>query len=165
MIISIIVAFAENNVIGKDNQMPWKLSDDLKRFKAITTGHTVVMGRKTFESLGKPLPNRKNIVLTSNPAAVPTNVITAGSLQQAIALAEPESELFIIGGGDVYRQALPIADRLYLTKVHTDIEGDTYFPEINYAEWRETFREEHPADEKNQYGYTFINYEKKKTDR
>ena len=161
MKISIIVAFSEGNVIGKNNQMPWKLSGDLKRFKTITTGHTVVMGRRTYESIGKPLPNRRNIVLTSIPESI-IDCITADSLKDAIIISEPEPELFIIGGATVYKQTLPFAEKLYITKVHAELAGDTKFPEIDYSEWEETFREEHKSDEKNQYDYTFINYERKK---
>jgi dihydrofolate reductase len=164
MIISIIVAFTDSNIIGKNNKMPWKLSDDLKRFKAITTGHTVVMGRRTYESLGKPLPKRKNIVLTSIPESI-IDCVTADSLKDAIDISENEIELFIIGGGSVYKQALPIADRLYLTKIHANVEGDTKFPEIDYSEWEETFREDHKADAKNEYDYSFINYERKKNSK
>ena len=162
MTISVIVAFAENNIIGKNNKMPWRLPADLKRFKAITTGHTVVMGRRTYESIGRPLPNRKNIVLTSIPESI-IDCITADSLKDAIAISEPETELFIIGGASVYKQAFPFADKLYITKVHANPAGDTKFPEIDYSEWVETFREEHKADEKNQYDYTFVNYERKKS--
>lgn len=159
MTISIIVAFSEGNIIGKNNKMPWKLSNDLKRFKAITTGHTVVMGRRTYESLGRPLPNRKNVVLTTIPESI-IDCVTADSLKDAIEISGNETELFIIGGGTVYKQALPIADKLYITQVHTKTDGDTSFPEIDYSEWKETFREDHKADEKNQYDYSFINYER-----
>ncbi len=161
MTISIIVAFSEGNIIGKNNKMPWKLSGDLKHFKEITTGHTVVMGRKTFESIGKPLPNRKNIVLTSIPESI-IDCITADSLKDAIAISGEEKELFIIGGESVYKQTLPFADKLYITEIHADLDGDAKFPEIDYSEWKEMSREEHKADEKNQYDYTFINYERKK---
>jgi len=160
MTISVIVAFSEGNIIGKNNQMPWKLSGDLKRFKAITTGHTVVMGRKTYESIGKPLSNRKNIVLTSIPESI-IDCTTANSLEDAISISCPETELFIIGGASVYKQALPLANELYITRVHADLDGDTRFPEIDYTEWIETFREEHKADESNQYDYTFINYKRR----
>jgi len=161
MTISVIVAFSKGNIIGKNNKMPWKLSGDLKRFKAITTGHTVVMGRKTYESIGKPLPNRKNIVLTSIPESI-IDCITADSLKDAIAISGEEKELFIIGGETVYKQTLHFADKLYITEIHADLAGDAKFPEIDYSEWEEIYREEHKADEKNQYDYTFINYERKR---
>ena len=162
MTISIIVAFSEGNIIGKNNKMPWRLPADLKRFKTITTGHTVVMGRRTYESIGKPLPNRKNIVLTSIPESI-IDCITADSLKDAIAISGQETELFIIGGASVYKQAFPLADKLYITKVHANPNGDTKFPEIDYSEWVEIFREEHKADEKNQYDYTFVDYERRKS--
>ncbi|MDR1729704.1 MAG: dihydrofolate reductase [Prevotellaceae bacterium] len=161
MTISIIVAFSEGNIIGKNNKMPWKLSADLKRFKAITTGHTVVMGRKTYESIGKPLPNRKNIVLTSIPESI-IDCITADSLSDAIAISGDETELFIIGGESVYKQTLHSADKLYVTEVHAKLDGDARFPEIDYSEWNKISREDHKADEKNQYDYSFVNYERKK---
>ena len=157
--ISIIVAFSEGNIIGKNNKMIWKISDDLKRFKAITTGHTVLMGRKTYESIGKALPKRKNIVLTSIPESI-IDCVTADSLKDAIDLAAGETELFVIGGESIYEQTLPMADKLYITKVHVNLSGDVKFPDINYSEWKETFREEHKADEKNEYDYTFINYDR-----
>ena len=160
MTISIIVAFSEDNIIGKNNKMPWQLSADLKRFKAITTGHTVVMGRRTYESIGKPLPNRKNIVLTSVPESI-IDCITADSLKDAVGISGEETELFIIGGATVYKQTLPFADKLYITEVHANLAGDAKFPKIDYSEWVETFREEHKADEKNQYDYTFVNYKRK----
>ena len=161
MTISVIVAFSEGNIIGKNNKMPWKLSADLKRFRAITTGHTVVMGRKTYESIGKPLPNRKNVVLTSIPESI-IDCITADSLKDAVAISGNETEIFIIGGESVYKQTLHCADKLYITEVHAKLDGDAKFPEIDYSEWVETSREDHKADEKNQYDYTFINYERKK---
>ena len=161
MTISVIVAFSEGNIIGKNNKMPWKLPADLKRFRAITTGHTVVMGRKTFESIGKPLPNRKNIVLTSIPESI-IDCITTDSLSDAIAISGDETELFIIGGESVYKQTFRFADKLYVTEVNAKLDGDARFPEIDYSEWTETLREEHKADEKNQYDYTFVNYERKK---
>ncbi len=161
MTISVIVAFSEGNIIGKNNKMPWKLSADLKRFKAITTGHTVVMGRKTYESIGKPLPNRKNIVLTSIPESI-IDCITSDSLSDAIAISGDETELFIIGGESVYKQTFHFADKLYITEVHANLAGDAKFPEIDYSEWTETFREDHKADEKNEYDYTFIDYERKR---
>ncbi len=161
MTISVIVAFSEGNIIGKNNKMPWKLPADLKRFKAITTGHTVVMGRKTYESIGRPLPNRKNIVLTSIPESI-IDCVTSDSLRDAIAISGNETELFIIGGESVYKQTFQFADKLYVTEVHANLAGDAVFPEIDYSEWVETSREAHKADEKNEYDYTFINYERKR---
>ena len=159
MTISIVVAFSEGNVIGRNNRLIWNLSEDLKRFKAMTTGHTVLMGRKTYESIGKSLPNRRNIVLTSIPESI-IDCITVASFEDAIDVADGETELFVIGGESVFRQTLPIADKLYITEVHANLPGNAKFPDIDYSEWKETFREAHKADEKNQYDYTFINYER-----
>lgn len=148
MILSIIVAAADNGIIGCDGRMPWHISEDLKRFKQITSGHPVVMGRKTFESLGcRPLPNRLNIVVSRNTAlSVPEGVATATSLEEALApYRDSAEELFIIGGGEIYRQALPLADKLYLTHIHATPEGDTRFPAIDPAQWRIVWNEAHPA--------------------
>ena len=141
MRLSIIVAAAENNVIGHNNALIWRLSADLKHFKALTTGHAVIMGRKTYESIGKALPNRRNIVISSNPA-----------------LVQEETEAFIIGGGSIYAELWNRADRLYLTRVHANPEGETVIPAVQDKEWKETKREAHAADEKNEYAYTFIDY-------
>ena len=157
MILSIIVAAAENGVIGRDNGMIWKLSADLKRFKSLTTGHTVIMGRKTFESLGRALPNRRNIVISRNPAYRAAGCEMATSVENALKMADREEEVFIIGGGMIYRQMWDQADRLYLTIVHTHPQGDTHIPQVGHH-WKEVFREEHPADEKNEFGYTFVDY-------
>jgi len=160
--ISIIVAADENNAIGKDNNLLCHLPNDLKYFKKTTEGHTVVMGRKTFESLPKgALPNRRNIVITRNKDLQFTDCEMASSLNEAIALAAGEDEIFIIGGGSVYEQALPLADMLYVTRIHNQFEGvDTYFPEIKPSDWKVVFDEEHPADEKNKYAHSFIVFEK-----
>lgn len=148
MTLSIIVAVAENGVIGCAGRMPWHISEDLRRFKRITSGHPVVMGRKTFESLGcKPLPNRMNIVVTRNSElALPEGVLSATSIGDAVArFAGTAQEIFIIGGGEIYRQAMPIADKLYLTRILASPEGDTHFPEIRADEWRMVWCEAHPA--------------------
>jgi len=135
MLLSVIVAIAENGVIGGGNQLLWHIPEDLKRFKSVTTGHTVIMGRKTFESIGKPLPGRVNIVISRNPNFHPDGVLVASSLAAALELAKNDSEAFIIGGGEIYRQALPLASKLYVTRVHKSYEGDTTFPLINPNEW------------------------------
>lgn len=148
MTLSIIVAVAENGVIGCAGRMPWHISEDLRRFKRITSGHPVVMGRKTFESLGnKPLPNRTNIVVTRNSGlAVPEGVWTAASIEEAVAqFSGTAQEIFIIGGGEVYRQAMSLADKLYLTRILASPEGDTHFPKIEADEWRMVWCEAHPA--------------------
>ena len=158
--ISMIVAVAENGVIGSGNQMPWHISEDLKRFKAITTGHPVVMGRKTFESLGRPLPNRTNVVITRDPAYVAEGAVVVGSLEAAIAMFPVAEEVFIIGGGEIYRQAMPLADRLYITRIGEAFEGDTLFPDIDETLWRITGREPHAHGEKFPHPFTFIDYQR-----
>jgi len=158
--ISIIVAIGERNEIGRNNGLLCHLPADLKHFKELTTGHTIVMGRKTFESLPKgALPNRKNIVLTRNKNLSFDNCLTYSSLSEMIDNEKDSNEIFIIGGGELYRQALPLANKLYLTKIHAEFDdADVFFPEINYAEWEEVSREEHKADEKNPYDYTFLSF-------
>lgn len=158
--LSIIVAIAQNNAIGKDNDLLWHLSDDLKRFKAITNGHTVIMGRRTFESLPfRPLKNRRNIVISSSmPAA--DNYEVVRSIHEAIALCQKEEEVFIIGGSRVYAEALPFADKLYITWVHQDFEADTSFPSLDMKQWNITERSEQMHDEKSGLDYTYITYER-----
>jgi len=157
MIISLIVAMEENRGIGRDNCLPWHLSADLKLFKQHTLGHHLIMGRKTYDSIGKPLPGRTTIVLTRNPAYQPEGIQIAHSTGEALSLARKagDSEAFIIGGGEVFIQALPLANRIYLTRVHASLECDTFFPEFNPAGW--TIRQQffQPADEKNDFAFTF----------
>lgn len=158
MIVSIIVAASENNVIGKDNQLIWKLSSDLQYFKKTTTGHTILMGRKTFDSIGRALPNRTNIVISRNENYTAEGCIKAQSIDQALILVPAnESEVFITGGGEIYKQALNkgLVEKIYFTKVKTIIDGDTFFPEINNSEWELISEEEHAADEKNQFDFSF----------
>ena len=159
MVLSSIVAAAENGVIGRDNGLIWRLSGDMKRFKALTTGHSVIMGRKTFESMGKALPNRRNIVISRNPDYQAAGCEMASGIEEALRLVATEEEVFIIGGGTIYRELWDKADRLYLTVVHTQPEGDTSIPETG-THWKEVFREEHLADEKNEFDYTFVDYTK-----
>lgn len=157
MIVSIIVAKAKNNVIGKDNQIPWYLPADLKYFKKTTLHHHIIMGRKTFESIGRPLPNRTNIVVTRSIFFTATGCLVAHSLEEALQLAleNDEEEVFVIGGAQLYSDALPYADRLYLTEVDVQPEGDTYFPDFEEDHWREIYSEQHHADDRNPYPYTF----------
>lgn len=157
MKLSVIVAVAENWVIGRDNALIWRLSADLKRFKSITSGHTVLMGRKTFDSLGRALPNRRNVVITRNDCLSCEGVEFVQSIDAALALLKDEDEVFIIGGGSIYKEMLNNADNLYLTVVHTEPKGDTYFPEIDDS-WKEISRESYKADEKNEFDYEFVNY-------
>lgn len=155
MILSIIVAIAKNRAIGKDNKLLWYLPNDLKHFKDVTTGHTVIMGRKTFDSVGKPLPKRRNIVVTRQAISI-EDCEVAPSIEAAIALCKAEDEVFIVGGAEIYRQAIPLTNRIYLTIIDQDFEGDTFFPELNPDEWQETDREDFEPDEKNKYKYAFI---------
>jgi len=155
MTISIVVAIAENNAIGKDNQLLWHLPADLKHFKQITTGHTIIMGRKTYASIGKPLPNRRNIVLTRTPGLQIQGVEVTGNISEALALCQPEEEVFVIGGAELYKSTMEITDKIYLTRVHESYAADAFFPEIDASVWRETEIEKHLPDEKNQVAYTF----------
>ncbi|MCD7930534.1 MAG: dihydrofolate reductase [Tannerellaceae bacterium] len=160
--VSIIAAIAENNAIGKNQQLLCHLPNDLKRFKDLTNGHAIVMGRKTFESLPKgALPNRKNVILTTVPDAGFVDCFACESIEDALYICEKEEEVFLIGGAMVYKQGLEIADKMYLTHIHHTFEdADTFFPEINYSEWKEVEREDFEADERNPYAYSFVTYER-----
>ncbi|MBL7904822.1 MAG: dihydrofolate reductase [Bacteroidales bacterium] len=161
-IISIIVAIASNNAIGKDNQLLWHIPDDLKRFKALTTGHTIVMGKRTFESLPvRPLPNRRSIVITDIAGETIPGCEMAYSIDDAISKMENGAENFIIGGGMVYRQFMPLAHKLYLTIVHKDFEADTFYPEIDYSEWVEESKETIDAGDSLGFAYSYIIYNRK----
>ncbi|PTR01338.1 dihydrofolate reductase [Mucilaginibacter yixingensis] len=155
MIVSAIVAIGQNNAIGKNNQLLWHLPNDLKHFKDITSGHTIIMGRKTFDSLGKPLPKRRNIIITRQDTSIPGAEVVH-TVEEALALCEGEEEVFIGGGAEIYKMAMPKTDRIYLTIVHQSFDADAYFPEIDQNEWKETERENHAADEKNAIPYSFI---------
>ncbi len=161
MKVSLIVAVAENGVIGKNNELPWRLSADLKHFKRITTGHHIIMGRKTFESIGKPLPNRTSIIITRQLDYEQEGCLVANSIEQAIELAKQngETKAFIIGGGQIYESSLELADKIYLTRVHAEIEGDAFFPSLDSTRWKETSREKHEADKKNQFDFSFVEME------
>jgi dihydrofolate reductase len=155
-VISLIVAAAENDVIGRDGALPWHLSDDLRRFKALTMGKPIIMGRKTFESIGRPLPGRQNIVITRQPAYVADGCEVVTSVDDAITAAGSAQETMVIGGAEIYRLFLPLAKRIYLTRVGARIAGDTRFPELPRTAWRESTREEQPADERNDHAFTFV---------
>ena len=157
MIISLLVAMDERRGIGKDGKLPWHLSSDLKRFRELTMGHHIIVGRKTFESIGKPLPGRRTIVVTRNADLRPEGCQVAASVEAAIETARinAENEAFVIGGADVYAQALEIADRVYLTEVHAEVDADTFFPEFDRSAWTEKECLYQPADEKNQHACTF----------
>lgn len=163
MYISIIVAAAENGAIGKDNQLLWRLPDDLKRFKQLTLGHPMIMGRKTFESIGKALPGRTSIVVTRNAEFAFEGVIVAHSLEEAMEKAREidPGEVCIVGGGDIYRQAQAISNRIYLTKVYATIEADTYFEILEPSAWTATECIVHEADERHSFKFEFINFIKK----
>ncbi|MDY6801499.1 MAG: dihydrofolate reductase [Bacteroidota bacterium] len=160
--LSIIVAVAENNVIGKDNDLIWHLPRDLKHFKETTSGHYIIMGRKTFESNGRPLPNRTNVIITRDKNYTVEGCVVVHSLEEAIKEAQSDSEAFIIGGGKIYELALPLVDRIYLTKIHHSFEGDTYFPEINMDEWEITDKRDFEADDKNKYPFSILVLDRKK---
>lgn len=153
--ISIIVAIAENGVIGDKNDLLWNIKEDMRRFRTTTMGHPVVMGRKTFESIGRPLPKRTNVVITRGDSEF-EGCLVAHSIEEAVKMFSPDEEVFIIGGAQIYKQALPLADKLYLTVVHRNYEGDTSFPEIDYSEWREVAREEFERGEEYDGAFTFI---------
>ncbi|WP_370320385.1 dihydrofolate reductase [Oricola sp.] len=176
-VLSVIAAVSRNGVIGRDGDMPWRLSSDLKRFKALTMGAPIIMGRKTFESIGKPLPGRLNIVVTRNYDWAADGAMRVGSLDAALELAtahlesaepdaeDPDAELpdevFVIGGGEIYAQAMGMADTLYITEVLAEIEGDTHFPEIDPAVWEEVETEDVPAGEKDSHPTRFVVHERR----
>ena len=157
--ISLIVAVAEQGVIGQQNALPWRLSGDLKRFKALTMGKPIIMGRKTYDSIGRPLPGRTNIVITRQSDLQLPGCVVVTSLDQAINSVQAD-EYMVIGGAEIYRQALPLAQRVYLTQVHAKVDGDAFFPELSSTQWREVSREDQPADEQNQYAHSFITLER-----
>ena len=160
--LSIIAAISDNNVIGKDNQLIWNLPADMKRFKGLTTGHTIIMGRKTFESLGKVLPNRKHIVLTRDESyhVDDENVEIINDIEDLEQYIQSEEECFVIGGAIIYRQLMPKVEKMYITRIHEKFEGDAYFPVINESEWKIVEKIQGIKDEKNPYDYEFITYEK-----
>lgn len=162
MWVSLIVAVSENGVIGRDGGLPWRLSKDLRRFKQLTMGHHLVIGRRTWEEVGAPLPGRTMVVVTRERRFAADGVLVAHSLDEALELARDDDEPFIGGGAEIYRMALEqsLVDRLYITRVHADIEGDTVFPEIDLEAWRLISREDHDRDDKNQYPFSFMVYEK-----
>jgi dihydrofolate reductase len=163
MNISIIVAVAKNNAIGKDNKLLWHLSEDLKRFKELTTGHCIIMGKNTYYSLPRrPLPKRTHIVLTDVPGEQVDDCIMAYSIEEAIEKMDPHNENFVIGGSSIYRQFLKHANKLYITRVHEEFEADTFFPELNKDEWNIISNEDFPnPDEKNPFPYSYVIYERK----
>lgn len=164
-VVAAVVAMAENRVIGKDQDLIWRLPNDLKHFRQKTMGHPMIMGRKTFETIGKPLPGRTTIIVTRSAAYRPEGCLVAHSVEEALRQAralDPE-QVSIVGGGEIYRQALPFTNRIYLTLVHHTFEGDTFFPELNADQWQETAHEDHQPDEKHAYAYSFITLQRLKS--
>ncbi|KAA3657367.1 MAG: dihydrofolate reductase [Calditrichaeota bacterium] len=161
MPISIIVAMARNRVIGRKNKLPWRLSDDLKLFNKHTMGHTIVMGRKTWQSIGRPLPGRQNVVLTRDQAFSAAGCDVVHSFDEIIAMNAPDKEIFIIGGAAVYEEAFELASRLYLTQVDAEVEGDVYFPQLDLSQWREIETEKYAQSDKNEFNFVFRLLERK----
>ena len=161
MIISLIAAMGKNRVIGKDNSLIWKLPADMEYFREKTTGKPVVMGRKTFESIGRPLPNRKNIIITRDENYKAEGCVVVHSVDEALKAAEDAEEVMVIGGSQIYKEFFPRANKMYLTFIDEEFEGDTFFPEWDKEEWKEVSREEHDKDEKNSYNYVFVEFERK----
>jgi dihydrofolate reductase len=157
--ISLIAALARNGVIGIENRLPWKLSDDLKYFKALTMGHHILMGRKTYESIGRPLPGRTTVIITRGGFDAPEGCVVAHSIPDAIAACKGDEEIFFVGGAELYAQALPIADRIYLTEIQADVEGDAWFPNHNRAKWNEVSRDKR-KDEATGLQYHFAIYDR-----
>lgn len=157
MKVSLIAAMASNRVIGRDNRLPWRLPADLRRFKELTMGHTLLLGRKTFESIGRPLPGRSMLVVSRREGYAPDGVSVARSVQEALAQAREagETELFVAGGAEIYRQTLPVADRLYLTRIEEDFAGDVYFPEYDETQWTLVDREDHGPAEEAPFAWSF----------
>ena len=158
--ITLIAATAENNALGKDNQLVWHLPDDFKRFKQITSGHYIIMGRKTFESFPKPLPNRTHVIITRQKNYKADGCIVVNSIEDAIKSCPKEEEVFIIGGADIYNQSEDFADKIELTRVHANFEADAFFPEINLNNWKLIFEEKHTQDEKHNFDFTFQTFVK-----
>lgn len=167
MKLALIAAFSQNLVVGIDNKLPWHLPEDLKYFKRTTSGKAIIMGRKTYESIGRPLPNRTNIVVSRNADFKAPGVVTVTSLEDAIKHAESVNlingidEIMVIGGAAIYQATLPMADRLYLTHVHAQVKGDAYFPEVDLSQWQQIKCEDFNGDESNPYDYSFAVYDKK----
>ncbi|MCF4101949.1 dihydrofolate reductase [Gillisia sp. M10.2A] len=159
--LTIIAAAAENNALGKDNDLVWHLPDDFKRFKKLTSGHHIIMGRKTFDSFPQPLPNRTHVVITRSENFKKEGIVVVHSLERAVELCEEDPETFIIGGGEIYKLAMEIADKIELTRVHGSFEADAFFPEIDENEWRLVAEEFHDTDDKHNYSFTYLTYLRK----
>jgi|SRR5271170_420586 dihydrofolate reductase len=162
-LVSLIVAMAQNGVIGRDNALPWRLPEDLKRFKAFTLGKSILMGRKTYESIGRPLPGRANLVLTRDRKWIAAGVTVVHSVEQALTQTGPGKELVAIGGAEIYRLVLPFARRIYLTHVHADVPGDTFFPDFDSTQWADVECRAYPADQEHAFPLTFVTLERRTT--
>lgn len=158
--ITLIAARARNGVIGRNNQIPWNIPGELAYFKRMTMGHPIVMGRKTWESIGRPLPGRRNIVVTRNREYIAPGAEVVAGLDQALMLVGDVDEVFVIGGGELYAEAMPRADRIVLTEIDADFEGDTFLPPLDRSQWREKIREHHPPASERTFGYSFVIYER-----
>jgi dihydrofolate reductase len=161
MTISIIAALAKNRIIGKNNKLPWNLPADLKHFKKLTLGKPIIMGQKTFESIGRPLPGRANIILSLDENFKPQGCIVANSIEEVLKILEHEKEIMIAGGASIYKQFLPLANKMYLTLIDANFEGDTYFPEFNWEDWEVIERIENQSDKENPYKYTILTLQRK----
>lgn len=159
--LTIIAAAGENNALGKDNDLVWHLPDDFKRFKKLTSGHHIIMGRKTFDSFPQPLPNRTHVVVTRKENWKKAGIVVVHSLERAVELTGEDPQPFIIGGGEIYNQSMDVADRIELTRVHETFEADTFFPEIDEQKWKLIAEEFHDKDEKHKYAFTYLTYEKR----
>lgn len=159
--LTLIAAAGENNELGKNNDLVWHLPDDFKRFKKITSGHHIIMGRKTFDSFPQPLPNRTHVVITRQENFKKPGIIVVHSLERAIELTKDDPQPFVIGGGEIYKMAIDVADKIELTRVHGEFEADTFFPEIDESQWKLISEEYHEKDEKHKYAFTYLTYERK----
>jgi dihydrofolate reductase len=159
--IILIAAVSENNALGKDNQLPWHLPDDFKRFKQVTSGHHIIMGRKTFESFPKPLPNRTHVVITRQQNYHPDGCIVVGGIEESLKIPPKGEDIFVIGGGEIFTLAMPLADKLDITRVHAIIDADAFFPEIDLNIWKLESEEFHPKDDRHAYDFTFQSYVKR----
>ncbi len=159
--LTLIAAAGDNNELGKNNDLVWHLPDDFKRFKKLTSGHHILMGRKTFDSFPQPLPNRTHVVITRQENFKKPGIIVVHSLERAIELTKDDPQPFVIGGGEIYKMAMDVADKIELTRVHGEFEADTFFPEIDKSQWKLISEEFHEKDEKHQYAFTYLTYERK----
>jgi dihydrofolate reductase len=159
--VTLVVAVAANGVMGADNQLPWHLPADLKRFKELTWGRPIIMGRKTYESIGRPLPGRRNIVISRRPGLTLDGCIVVDSVEKAFESAADADEVAVIGGAEIFERTLPMADVIHLTRIHADVKGDIYFPKLDPTQWQETIVAEHPADDRHAYRFSFVELTRK----